>query len=236
MTIIGCDDDPTNGNEGDNGVTIDGWSWTAHNDNDDNENGISTVTLTQGTGADSNKLNISGNVRLIPGKNYGYVHLLAIPNNTNLTALKTADSFSFKCKGDGKKYLLHAQLSTVTDFCHYEYTFTAPETEETITVLYNDLKQPSWGTQVPFTKDNITRINFHARAESHITGEGAYNLTIWDLKAGNSTSGGGGTSLTLSGQVYKFETTYEGYVPKALTYTSYSVGDSTALKWYFEED
>jgi hypothetical protein len=35
--------------------------------------------------------------------------------------------------------------------------------------------------------------------------------SFWDLKAGSSSSGGGGgTSLTLSGQVYKLEITYEG--------------------------
>jgi len=178
-------------------VIIDGWTWSAYNDNDENEKGISTVTLTRGTGTDSNNLNISGNVALIPGKNYGFVHLNAVPNSTNLTALKNADSFSFKCKGDGKKYLLIVGLSNVTDFCFYEYVFTAPVTEQTLTVQYNDFRQPSWGIQVPFNKNNITRIQFYVRAESNITGVGTYNLTIWDLKAGGQ-GGNGNTAVTFS--------------------------------------
>ena len=185
FSMAACGGDDGGGDDGT--ITIDGWKWWTYTDNA--AGGISTITITQGSGNDSKKLIISGNVQKIPGQMWGVASFGTTPDGANLTAFKNADSFSFTCKGDGKKYYVTVDTSDVKDDNFHRKTFTASTTESTITVQYSDLvQQTSWGTIIPFNKNNIIRIKIEAWPGDDVTGEGPFNITIWDLKVGGSTS------------------------------------------------
>jgi len=169
----------------DGGVTIDGWTWKTYTDG--TFGGISSITMTQGSGNDSKKLTFSGNVQRIPRETWGYAGCTVTPNSANLAALKNADSFSFKCRGDVKQYNVGIRTSDIPETDWYQTTFTASTTENTITIPYSDLKQ-NWGSIVTFNKSNIKYILFEAATA--VTGEGPFNITIWDLKAGGQEPGG----------------------------------------------
>lgn len=195
LMVVGCDD----GSDNDNGQTINGWTWNGYT-----THGTGTVNVTPGSGNDRNKVFFSGNVELIEGENWGVVGLEAVPNSQNLAALKAADAFSFKCKGDGRFYIVRVATSDILDYQYHEYIFHASETEQTILISYNSLRQPYWidaNQRVAFNKDNITHIDFQAHSGQAGTGE--FELTIWDLKADSSDGIGFlGETLNLSGQVW----------------------------------
>jgi hypothetical protein len=186
MAACGGDDDG-----GDDGGDL---SWYVFNDSIDG--GTSTITKTQGSGNDSNKWTFSGDVRKIPGETWGYAGWGTAPNSARLTAFRNADSFSFKCKGDGKKYWVKVLTSDITDHDDYYKVFTVPTAESTITVNYSDLAQQGHGVQKPFNKNHITNIEFTAEASDNRTGEGPFTVTMWDLQANGGSSSGGGVSGT----------------------------------------
>ena len=156
------------------------WSWYVFNDSIDG--GTSTIDMTQGSGNDSNKWTFSGNVRKIQGQTWGYAGWGPDPDSANLTSLKNADSFSFKCTGYSRKYWVIVLTSDVTDFDNHYKVFQVNPAEQTITVKYSDLAQQGFGARKPFNKNNITSINFHARPDANITGEGPFSVTMWDLQ------------------------------------------------------
>ncbi|MDR0442623.1 MAG: CIA30 family protein [Treponema sp.] len=168
MTVVGCEEE-------DERITIDGWTWWVWDDSGDS--GTSTIAMTQ----DGKKLTFSGNIAKIKGKDYGFAGCTAEPDDVNLAALKKASSISFKCKGDGKFYVVEVKTSDVTDHCYYLCTVEIPKTEKTIEVSFDDLEQPGWGKQVSFKKSNITGIQLQATMGT--TGAGAFRYTVWDLNA-----------------------------------------------------
>jgi len=206
MTVVGC------GGGGDSGggigigggggsgggVTIDGCTWEKPW-TDSSEGGISTITRTRGSGNDSNKITLSGNLQKIPGKGWGVAGCYVTPNSANLAALKSTDSFSFKCRGDGKQYMVYVALSNVPDDNMHRKIFTTSTTDNTITVQYSELVQ-GWGEPIPFNKSNIIGIQFEALVwnTDEGTGEGPFNITIWDLKAGGQGGSGSGGTFTLT--------------------------------------
>jgi formylglycine-generating enzyme required for sulfatase activity len=200
MTVVGCGggDDGGGGSGGGSGgkVIIDGWTWGGTYI-DSSEGGTSTITMTQGSGNDRNKLTFSGNVQKIPELTWGYAGCYVMPNSANLASLKNADSFSFKCRGDGKQYIIYVDTSDVPENSRFRKTFTASTTDNTITVQYSELEQ-AWNNTIPFNKNNIKGILFEAFLGT--TGEGPFNITMWDLKVdgqgGNGGSGGGTFTLT----------------------------------------
>jgi len=201
MAVVGCGgggDDSGGGGSGGgdgSGVTIDGWTW-GQPWTDSSEGGTSTITRTRGSGNDSNKITLSGNLQKIPGKGWGCAGCHVQPNSANLAALKSADSFSFKCRGDEKQYVVYVALSNVPDNNKYRKIFTASTTDNTITVQYSELVQ--WSNTIPFNKSNIIGIQFEALTGN--TDEGPFNITIWDLKAGGQGgNGGSGGTFTLTG-------------------------------------
>jgi len=179
----------TSGGGDDGSITIGNWEWTAYGDS--NDNGTSTITMTRGTGADSNKLTFSGNVT--NAYQYGYAGVYLTPNETELTKLRTASSVSFKVKGDSSTYRFSVQTNDISDYSYYRKEFTADANETLITIYYSDLTRPSWGQKPPtsFVRNNIKAISIDRLAEH---GTGAFNLTIWDLKLDNedNDNGGGG--------------------------------------------
>jgi hypothetical protein len=195
-------------------ITIGNWTWREFGDNENA--GTSTIAMTRGAGADSNKLTFSGNVMKIADYD-GFAGFYAKPNNTELAKLKTATSISFKVKGDGKTYQLVLPTSDITDWDHYGTTFTASTTETTVTVNISDLTSPGWGQSqtIGFNQNNVTMVKFQTNSGAR----GQFNLTISDLKLNNDSesgsggSGGGGgnggvgNTLTLSGQVYTYTQT-----------------------------
>jgi len=159
-------------------IEIDDWTWNAYSDGKDG--GKSSISMKQGSDADNDKINSSGKIKNNPGiPNGGYAGLSAAPNAENLASLKTADLFSFKCKGDGKKYIVKVPTSDIEDGAYYQHEFTASSAEKTVEIPFSALVQPDWGNKKNFNKNNITNIEFHATGEE--TGEGDFNLTIWDL-------------------------------------------------------
>jgi hypothetical protein len=177
------------------GITIDGWTWETYTD--DSFGGMSSITMTQGSGNDNKKLTFSGNVKLVPGERWGDAGVNAKPNSANLTALKNADSFSFKCKGDGKEYRVAVITSDVTDYNYHHKYFTASTVESTITIAYSDLNQQDWENSSPsvtLNKNNIIQIGFEVQAQT--VGEVPYNITLWDLKVGGESNDGAFTSIS----------------------------------------
>jgi len=166
------------------------FDWFVWDDSPDG--GTSTIAMTQGSGNDSKKFTFSGDAKKIQGQTWGNVGWVAQPDNASLAALKNADSFSFKCKGMEKNYVVMVYTSDITDYDDYHKVFTVSTAEQTITVQYSDLAQEGGGAQKPFNKNNITKIGFQARAQSDITGEGPFSVTMWDFQA----NGGGGDTVT----------------------------------------
>jgi len=214
MTVAGCNDDSTNNEDEDKGITIGNWKWTVYDDS--SNNGTSKITMKQGTGADSNKLTFTGNVTNV--YEYGYAGFRPIPNDAELAKLKTASSISFKAKGSGT-YRFMVRTSDITDYSDYQKYITPTSTESTITIYFNDLNGPGWGQSQtkPFIQNNIEMILFEYSINYPGGGPGPFNLTISDLKLdnddndsngngngddGGSNVSGDGDTLTLSGQVY----------------------------------
>jgi len=214
------DDSITNGDDStdkdnqtnqDGSITIGNWTWVVYNDL--YNNGKSTITMTQGTGADSNKLTFSGNITKVD-KYDGYIGIRPEPNNTEFAKLKTASSVSFKVKGDGS-YVFIARTSDNTDYSDYNKYFVAGTTETTITIDFNDLDTPGWGQSQlnTFNQYNIESIMIQSSGVI-----GPFNITISDLTLNNDGNDGSGSvvvssngdTLTLSGQVYKVSQGIDG--------------------------
>jgi len=182
LAIVGfglsaCEDD-----KGDDRITVGNWKWGTYTDKEDK--GTSTISIA----ANGEKLDVSGNVALVPGQGWGMAVAEGEPNTETLTSLKSADAIKFKIKGDGKKYKIEIKTSDIKDHSHFQIRFaTIKDQEMEITIPYSWLRQENWGTQVTFDKQKITSVAFHGRAEEGITRVGNFAFTIWDVKAGNAT-------------------------------------------------
>ena len=165
-------------------VVIGGFTWLAYSDESDG--GTSTINMTQGTGNESNRLTFTGNVARIPGQTYGFAGWSCTPDSSTLASLKTTDAISFKvADGSSRFYIVEVQTSDITDYSHYRSAFYFYGSE-TINIQYSELYSPGWGQSdsgVPFNINNITGINFQVRAEDDI---GNFQITIWDLIAGQA--------------------------------------------------
>jgi hypothetical protein len=165
-------------------LTIGDWTWGTYDDK--NEGGASKITMTQLSDSQNNRLKFSGNI--VKQAQYdGFVGWYAIPNFAVLTALKAAQSFSFKIIGDGKTYAVHVLTSDVTDNCNYQKTISTQNgQEQTVTINLqsgaNDLQQPNWGNQVSFNKNNIRQIQIQTQNAS-----GQFEVTVWDIALNNPT-------------------------------------------------
>jgi hypothetical protein len=163
-------------------LVIDGWTWSCFADRVNG--GTSTSKITQGTGNDSDKITFNGHLTATTPNGewdpYGYASLTARPNEENLIALKNGYGISFKTKGDGKTYYVLFVTSDVTDYDFHQYKFTPSGTEQTVTILYDELVQVGWGEPVDFNKSNIIGVDF--QPHSGITELGDYSVTVWDLK------------------------------------------------------
>ncbi|MDR0442624.1 MAG: CIA30 family protein [Treponema sp.] len=169
MMVVGCPEEAPEEEE-EEIITIDGWTyyaWAAE---------PSTIIMTQGAGNDSKKINLTGNVKYMEDGLWGGAGCAIVPNSANLTALKNTNGISFKCKGDGKLYHFFVRTK---DTGEYGFKFVASKTEQTINILYDELVQ-NWGDPVDFIENNIEDIEF--KAQTGVTGEGSFNITIWDLK------------------------------------------------------
>jgi hypothetical protein len=185
----------------DEGLTIGNWTWYKYDDSKDftypnGNHGTSTITMTRGTGADSNKLNISGNANSVYTNYWGYAGVLGYPNETELVKLRTAMSISFKVKGDGKTYRLWLPQSNITDYSFYQTTFIASTTETTVTINISDFAKPGWGQgqTTPFDQSKVTELKFERKTD--IGGNGLFNFTISDITLNNNSTSGGAFTMT----------------------------------------
>jgi len=165
----------------DSGITIGNWTYRANDDRANN--GTSSITMTRGSGADSNKLTFSG--ILNDGYEYAFCNITITPNETELAKLKTAASISFKVKGDGAEYQLQLPTSDITDYSYYFTTFTASTTETTVTINISDLTGPGWGQSetTPFDQSKVSIVVIQTYSTDRDGGH--FNLTISDFRLNN---------------------------------------------------
>jgi len=171
------------------GITIGNWTYSVEDDS--YLEGTSSITMTRGTGADSNKLTFSGNLTNDVGNygygGYGYCNIYVQPNETELTKLRTASSISFKAKGNGKKFELTLAQSDITDSSYYTYYFTPTSSETTFTIDISDLAPAYWGQSSQgtlFDQSKVYLIRFE-RNGAHTNEYGPFNITISDLTLNN---------------------------------------------------
>jgi len=79
---------------------------------------------------------------------------------TLISKIRLASGVRFKVLGDGKTWrLTFPTRDTEKDWCLHEYIIRTDKNKVMeINVPYTSLKQPSWGKQVPFKKDDITSV------------------------------------------------------------------------------
>jgi hypothetical protein len=185
-------------------VIIGNWTWEKYNDSGDH--GTSTIIMARGTGADSNKLIVSGNITNDaqnigwPNGN-GYAGVQAYPNEAELAKLKTATSISFKVKGDGKRFKFVVMTSDIIDYSHYCTSITPSTSETTVTINISDLASPGWGQSLikPFDQSKATAIKIERNFDFGVTGP--FNITLSDITLNtNSTSGGAFTMTGIPAQ------------------------------------
>jgi hypothetical protein len=160
-------------------ITLGSWTWSAWGD--ESNGGTSTAAISESNGV----ITFSGNVTL--AYQYGYAGCSAIADAAELAKLKTAQSISFKVKGDGKTYRFELPQSDITDYSYYRIKFVAPVTETTITVNLqsggtNGLSNPGWGQSSQgkaFNKSNVTNIQWVTNDQNYVTGP--FSLTIRDV-------------------------------------------------------
>jgi len=151
------------------GFTIGSYTWNAFNDVDNN--GTSSITISESSGT----VSISGNVTT--AYEYGFAGWEAVPDTTEQAKLATATSISFKVKGDGKTYKIVMPASDINDYCYHFTTFTAATTETTITVDISDFEQPNWGAQKSLNQTLVDRIQW----QTNDGASGTFSLTMKDL-------------------------------------------------------
>ena len=152
-----------------NSLEVGGWTWFAFSDS------TSTITMTRGSGADIDKITLSGNVT--NGHEDGYAGLNISSEPELASSLKTAKSISFKVKGDGGAYRFDVITSDITDYSYYRKIFTAPSSETLTTINMNELTCPDWGecSEISFDKSKIVSIQLL------IDEPGPFNFTISDF-------------------------------------------------------
>jgi endoglucanase len=154
-------------------ITIGNWSYSISDDS--KQDG----TVAQGTGANSNKLTFSGSVSYINDPNSfigsGFVILDAVPNATELAKLKTAESVSFKVKGDGKEYYFEFPTGSGI-YCSEKF-----ETSTSETIITIEIKDKYWwcSDYQELNQNNVTGVRL--RADEYITGDGPFSITVSDL-------------------------------------------------------
>jgi len=166
------------------------WTWETFDDAPDG--GTSSIVMSESDGA----INISGTVTSV--YDFGYVGLMAFPDETEMENLKKMASISFKVKGDGRSYRIVLPTSNVTDYGYYTATFTATSAEKTVTLNITDFRQPTWAKSVALNLNLLERIQLQT-ADGFT---GAFNLTISGLVLADkarytvtfSVNGGTGTA------------------------------------------
>jgi len=168
---------------GGGGITIGNWTYSVQDDTI--EGGTSSITMTRGTGADSNKLTFSGKKTNGIDGVWGWVHIGVDPNETELARLRTASSISFKVKGDGTQFSFILLQSDITDWSNYRALVSPTSSETTVTINIDDLIPASWGLtsqgKIPFDQSKVYAILF----ERDWGEEKTFNITISDLKLNN---------------------------------------------------
>jgi hypothetical protein len=102
-------------------------------------------------------------------------------NVTIMSKLKQASGVRFSVLGDGKPWKLTFPMTqTEIDWCTHEYVIYAAKNSVThIDIPYASLKQPTWGRQVSFNKDNITAVVLQRSTDSDF---GTSTIKIFDFE------------------------------------------------------
>ena len=109
---------------------------------------------------------------------YGFLGGGLAVKGDNKNLLSIAKGIKFMTKGDGKKYRIRIESRKVKDFDMHGYVFTAPSTETEITVLYKDLKQEGWGSNVSFNPKDVFQISFQTVGQPH----DSISLKAWNFE------------------------------------------------------
>jgi hypothetical protein len=71
----------------------------------------------------------------------------------------------FWARGDGKKYYVRLSDTEVRDYDYHHFVFTAGPAWKRFRVPFADLKQFSWGKQVPWTGKHVRDLSFTSYSE-----------------------------------------------------------------------
>jgi uncharacterized protein YraI len=114
----------------------------------------------------------------------GWVGGQVVLERTNvpiISQLRQANGVRFSVLGDGKPWKIMFPLTeTESDWCSYEYEIkTARNSVVELNIPYSSLKQPSWGKQVRFNKNNITAVVLQRGTDSDF---GTSTIKVFDFE------------------------------------------------------
>jgi len=123
-------------------------------------------------------------VEVNPPSGIGWVGGQAVIERTNtpvITRIKQAAGVRFKVSGDGKSWkLMFPTTETVADWCSYEYEIRTTRNRVTeVNIPYSSLRQPSWGRQVSFNKNNIVAVVLQRGTDSDF---GTATIKVFDFE------------------------------------------------------
>jgi hypothetical protein len=150
-------------------------------EDDKDEGGVSTITMTQATETIDGKQVTTYTFR---GENklekypYAYVNINFEPDAATLKALQTGGGIQFKATGDGTPWSFMINQGNVRDYCYHRTTFNVGAAATTISKKLTDFRQPSWGVRVLFNAARLTGFQI-AKDDEQL---GPFQIKIWDVE------------------------------------------------------
>jgi hypothetical protein len=146
------------------------WGGIWYDYDDSADGGTSTVIreiVTPGADGTGHAIRMRG--RVTTNYPYGYIGIgttLAVDGSPfDISEYKAV---SFQVRGDRKRYRLRLESASVTDYNYHGYSFTAgSDSWRPINVPFSELRQESWGSQVPWTGTDIRNLSFQTVGQPH---------------------------------------------------------------------
>jgi len=106
----------------------------------------------------------------------------AINHNMNVIQdFKNANGVRFKVLGDGKKWIVNFPTSNVTDSAFHRTTISTQNGKvNSIDIPFRSLKQPEWGKNTAFNKNNLIGIGIER--QNDMSGTGKSTIKIFDFE------------------------------------------------------
>ena len=99
-----------------------------------------------------------------------------------MDAIKAGKGITFKVVGDGNTYNFLLPMKRVRDWGHHAKNFKTENGVETeVTILWSDLKQPTWASRMPFDirnlEDSALKVDFSTDPGATV----AFKAKFYDL-------------------------------------------------------